>query len=187
MAEMKMVSKLSVKTGGVSPKKIHSLPDNETTLKLCVIKGIADGVKQVEDPVHGKVFFPLTGRFQATNAQTGDVTRSGILYLPSGIHETYEAGVRKLEEGDSLQFVLELRAVKADNPAGYSYEAVDLMPPSEVDPLDQIGKQLETKQAVAALPEPVAATKVETKQPATVQSVQTHATSYQAGKQATKK
>lgn len=161
-----MVSKLSVKSGGVSPKKVHALADGQTTLKLCTIKGIASGIKTVEDPVHGRTFFPLVGMFQATNAQTGDVTRSGVLYLPGGIHESYESRVRNLEDGDTLQFHVEIRAVKADNPAGYSYEAVDLMPPSEVDPLDMVGRLQAPKVETAKLEAP----KVEPTQPKHVEA-----------------
>ena len=145
--EIKMVGKLSTKNAGISPKKIHGIPDDEDSLKLCTIVGIADGVKQVEDTVHGKVFYPLTGRFEGINPETGTKTRSGVLYLPTGIHETYEAAVRKLEEGDSIRFAIEIRAVRAENPAGYSYEAVDLLPIQEVDPLTEIANKLSQKQA----------------------------------------
>lgn len=138
MTEIKMVSKLSAKNGGVSPKKIAVLPESQKHLKLCTIVGIADGVKRVEDPVHGKVYFALRGRFEAVNAEDGEKTRSGVLYLPGGIHETYQAAVENLEEGESIRFAIELRAVRAANPAGYSYEAVDLLPVKEVDPLDDI-------------------------------------------------
>lgn len=146
-AEIKMVGKLSTKNAGISPKKIHGVPDSQDTLKLCTIVGIADGIKQVEDPVHGKVFYPLTGRFEGINPETGTKTRSGVLYLPTGIHETYEAAVRKLEEGDSIRFAIEIRAVRAENPAGYSYEAVDLLPLQEVDPLSEIANKLTAKAA----------------------------------------
>jgi hypothetical protein len=167
MSDMKLVSKLTIKSAGANPKKIHAVPDGVEFLSLCTIVGIADGIKQVEDPNQGKVFFPLTGRFQATNSANGDITRSGILYLPTGIHETYEAAVRKLEEGDSIRFALELRAVKATNPAGYSYEAVDLLPMAEVDPLQEITKTLAaSKQTAVAQLAAVSTAPMETPMPA---------------------
>lgn len=174
--EIKMVGKLSTKNAGISPKKIHGLADDKDYLKLCTIVGIADGIKQVEDPVHGKVFYPLTGRFEGINPENGNKTRSGVLYLPSGIHENFEAAVRKLEDGDSIQFAVEIRAVRSDNPQGYSYEAVDLLPPREVDPLSEIadkvsGKQIASVQPTSALPTPKPAEKEQAK-PEPVKAVQ---------------
>ncbi len=181
-AEIKMVAKLSTKNAGISPKKIHGLDDKLDTLKLCTIVGIADGIKQVEDPVHGKVFYPLTGRFEGINPENGTKTRSGVLYLPTGIHETYEAAVRKLEEGDSIRFAIEIRAVRAENPAGYSYEAVDLLPMQEVDPLSEIANRVTAKQVAAGTE-----TKALPESAATVATQQKPAAISQQAKQATHK
>ena len=150
--EIKMVGKLTVKNGGVNPKKIAVLDEKKTFLPLCKIFGLADGVKQKDDPISGKTFFPLIGRFQAVNCESGEITRSGVLYLPTGIHETYEAAVRKLEEGDTLQFAVELRAVRASNPVGYSYEAKDLMPPSSNDPLNNFAEEVTKGKLIAQTP-----------------------------------
>lgn len=139
--EIKMVGKLTVKSAGVSPKKLAA-DEKMETLSLCKIYGIADGIKVIEDARDGRIFYPLTGRFQAIHSGNGTITRSGILYLPTGIHESYESAVRKLEEGDSLTFALEIRAVKASNAAGYSYEAVDLMPATESNPLDDLAHRI---------------------------------------------
>lgn len=142
--EIKMVGKLTIKATGANPKLIAAVPEGINTLTLCRIFGMADGVKQKEDPISGKTYFPLVGRFEGRTPD-GKVTRSGVLYLPSGIHETYEGAVRKLEEGETLNFAIEIRAVKSSNPAGYSYEAIDLMPPSESDPMAKFAESVEKK------------------------------------------
>jgi hypothetical protein len=150
MAEIKMVAKLTTKNMGANPRDIHGVPKGKH-LVIAKILGIADGAKQVEDARDGRIFYPITGRFKAV-AEDGTETRSGVLYLPSGIHENLLAGVRGLQDGEHLRFALELRAVHADNPVGYSYEAVDLMPRKEVDPLDEL--MLPAGQAKQALPAP---------------------------------
>ena len=150
--ETKFVSKLAVKNAGISPKLVINLKEGETFLKLCTIVGIATGIKQVEDLTTGKLHFPFIGQFQGINPVTGAKTNSGILYLPTGIHETYESAVRKLEEGESARFALEIRAVVATNPQGYSYEAIDLLPTTTIDPLANILALATGKTSHAALP-----------------------------------
>jgi hypothetical protein len=136
--ETKMVAKLSMKNAGLSPRMVHSKEEGEP-LTLCRIYGLAEGTKQVDDTVHGRTFMALVGRFQAV-APNGTVTRSGVLYLPSGIHDNYTSAMKDVPEGESLRFAIEIRAVKAENPAGYSYEVIDLLPPAEADPLNDIRK-----------------------------------------------
>jgi hypothetical protein len=146
--EIKMVGKIVAKTLG-NPKKAAGLENVGDTVVLGKIFGMCDGVKQKEDPISGKVYFPLVGRFQAQTAE-GAIIRSGVLYFPQGIHETYESAVRQLEEGSTLQFAVELRAVRSTNAAGYSYESVDLMPPSEADPMDVFANKVLADQAKKA-------------------------------------
>lgn len=138
--EVKMVGKIVAKTLG-NPKQAAALETMGDSVVLGKIFGICDGVKAKEDPITGKTYFPLIGRFQAVTVK-GDVIRSGVLYFPQGIHETYESAARKLEDGSTLQFAVELRSVRSSNAAGYSYEAVDLMPPAESDPLDTFANKI---------------------------------------------
>lgn len=152
-----------MKNAGVNPKKIHAAPESQRALDLAVILGEASGIKQVDDPAHGTIHEALTGRFQATNCETGDVVRSGMLYLPKGIHETVTAAVKKAEDGDVVRFALRVRSVRAENPAGYSYEAVPLLKPEESDPLDklaaEIGAGMPQKALGSGEPAPTASSK----------------------------
>jgi len=152
VVETRIVSKITMKNAGVSAKRIHGLPENQRALKLAIIFGEASGIKQVDDPTHGTTHEAIVGRFQANNAETGEMTRSGMLYLPKGIHETITSAVKNAEEGELVRFALEVRAVRADNPAGYSYEAVPLLKPSEHDPLGELAAQLLAGRETKALP-----------------------------------
>lgn len=152
--EISMVSKIVPKTLG-NPKAGASVKDGETFL-LGRVYGITDGIKQVEIKETGEIFQALRGRFQAVSADETKQYRSGLLYLPGGIHDSYLSGVKDLQEGETLQFALELRTKPATSKAGYAYDAIDLMPRLVADPMDLFidsvkqGKALTnpTKQAI---------------------------------------
>jgi len=146
--EIKMVSKLSMANAGLNPKRAAVLENEDDRILLARIIGEAEGVKQVDDPQHGTVHFALVGRFQAIHPTTKAITRSGYLYLPKGIHESYVSLAKDLEGGAVVQFALDVRGRKSSNAAGYSYEAVDLLAARRADPLDLL---------IAALPKAEAA------------------------------
>lgn len=139
IVEVSLISKMSLKTLKTSPAKHAS----ESGTPIAVIFGMASGIKEVVDKVRGDVYHALTGEFEAQNIETGERFRSGVLYLPAGIHEMIEAPVKKLEsESDYVAFALQMLAVKSSNPAGYSYQARNLMPSKQVDPLEELRSQL---------------------------------------------
>lgn len=144
------VSKISMKSIGVSPAK-HA---TDKGTPIAIILGMASGLKDVVDKVRGETFHALVGEFEANNLETGEVFRSGVLYLPTGIHDMIEGGVKKLQgESDFVQFALQIIAVKANNPAGYTYQAKSLVPSQTVDPLTKLRQSLSTSTA-PALPAP---------------------------------
>lgn len=157
--EIKYVSKLSMKNAGVDPRKVLAADGDKASVVLARIFGLADGIKQVEDKTNATVHLALTGKFQSINAQNGQITRSGILYLPKGIHEVVMNAVKQLEEGSVVRFGLEVRSVKASNPIGYSYEAIDLLPVQEKDPLSELADVIAKKQ----LPAPASAQEKDSK------------------------
>lgn len=149
-----MVGKITTKTAGRNPKALLALPETITEMPLCTIYGIANGVKEKE--FNGKMFYPLIGLFEAHHAETGAITRSGVLYLPEGIHENYEQAARKLEDDAEVRFAIELVAFRASNPQGYSYRAKDLAPVVVDDPLTAFTKSIGNGHQSAALPAPSA-------------------------------
>lgn len=137
--EITMVSKIVPKMIG-NAKKAAALDTIGETVTLGKVFGMATGIKQIEDQMKpGTFYYPLVGRFEAHTSK-GEILRSGKLFLPGGIHESYEQQARALEDGEQLAFALELRAVKDGNAAGYTYRAIDLMPRKASDPLDDFSQ-----------------------------------------------
>lgn len=149
-----IVSKLSMATIKAQPAKYAT----DEGAPIAVVYGQATGIKEVVDKVRGDVYHALVGQFEAQNLNTGEVFRSGQLYLPTGIHEMVEDAVKKLEgDTDFVTFALQIRALKAANKSGYSYEAQSLMKATQVDPLDDLRANLEAsvpKQLTASTPAP---------------------------------
>jgi len=143
---------------GVTKMSVNSIAGKRAMGKICVILGKATGIKTGED-ANGKVWEALTGTFQGHNLQTGEVFRSGKLFLPSGIHEPILEAVKGLPENGSVKFALEFRRVEAENPIGYSYQAVELMPREvEQDELADVlklaGPRIQPVKQIAPAPEP---------------------------------
>lgn len=148
-----MISKMSVKGLGCKP---FAAP-KETPARLCQIIGKASGLKTGEDTT-GRVWSAITGEFRGVNLATGEIFRSGKLFLPGGIHEVVEGAVKSLpEDGGVVKFAFEIRTVEAKNPIGYSYQAANLMPmESETDSLADVIAAIAAP-AVAAIAAPAVA------------------------------
>lgn len=155
--EEAIITKMSIK--GIGCKPTGGLPsDDSKPNPLCVIAGKANGIKMGEDQT-GRVWSALIGNFYGKNLATGETFRSGKLFLPSGIHETVENAVKQLpESGGQVKFAMRFQSVKASNPIGYSYQAVNLMEmEAETDELGDLiavtenaAKQIEAPKAVGA-------------------------------------
>jgi hypothetical protein len=153
---------------GLTKMSVNTICGKRIMGKICVIIGKATGTKQGED-ANGAIWSALIGTFQGTNLQTGEVFRSGKLFLPSGIHESIEAAVGQLKEGGSVNFAIEFRRVEAENPIGYSYQAVNLLPvETQEDTLGDLLTAVQGKMAqllgiklaqIEAPPQPVAPSK----------------------------
>ncbi len=150
-SDVNIVSKLSMKTIRVNPAKFAT----DSGAPIALVYGQLTGIKDVVDKVRGDVYHALLGSFEGQNLETGERFRSGVLYLPAGIHDMLSASVAKLPEDDDsayVEFGLEIRAVKAKNPAGYSYEAKSLLKPKASDPLEQLRALLPTNTVSAKQP-----------------------------------
>lgn len=132
-----LITKMSVSKLNCIPSACKTI---DKPVRLCVIFGQATGIKQGEDTSRGQIWSALVGSFEGVNLQTGEVFRSGKLFLPGGIHETVEAAVRAIsgQDGMSVKFGLELRSVKDTNPIGYSYQAINLIPAEAGDELSPL-------------------------------------------------
>ena len=131
----KILPKMSVKTLGSNPKAAATLKDGER-LHLIRVLGVASGIKAAVD-TRGEPVFGLTGQFEGTNVATGENAQSGVLYLPGGIQELLQGPLEQAIADDKnarIQFAFDIYAVKASNPAGYSFEAENLVDVEREDP-----------------------------------------------------
>lgn len=151
-----LVAKITMKTLGVSPAK-HA---TDKGAPIAVVMGMASGIKEVVDKVRGDVYHALVGEFEAENLETGEVFRSGVLYLPAGIHDMVEGAVKKLQgESDFVQFALQINVIKSASSAGYAYQAKSLIQNRQVDPLNDLRASLATSAEKPALTDGKAAAK----------------------------
>lgn len=153
--EVTIISKMSVKTLRCNPRQA-AVADGQPQLKipLCRIYGRVSGTKTQEDAVSGVFHTALMGVFEGLNLVTGEVFRSGKLYLPKGIHEMLETPAKKLDaddKGETVSFALEISSVSATNPIGYSYEAKPLIKVAVTDELDELRSALPAYTAPKAL------------------------------------
>lgn len=130
-----LIGKLSIKTLGCTPEAAV-VSGNETD--LCDIMGkITSLVVKIGsngDPVIG-----LVGSFEGVNLTTGEVSRSGVAYLPSGIAEMFTSKFEGDGDHPPVAFALRLSSFKASNPRGYSFRAREIVEAqAETDPLEEL-------------------------------------------------
>ena len=128
-------NKISAKSLGFDKDEIRSLVA-EGAVKLFIAFGIVTAVK-TGDGDNGP-WTKFIGQFEAVNTQTGEVFRSGELFLPNSVTPLLESQVvegSKEETFAGLQFSIEVGAHSSDTAIGYEFDAKDLMGVSESDPL----------------------------------------------------
>lgn len=163
--------KLVAKSLG-NPKKVLAMDAAGARHLIGTIYGVASRVKSKVTPDKAgnpQVFEQIVGDFEGVPAdplfvdEDGVQTpvkaiRSGVLYLPAGIHERLAEPLKR-EDTQPIEFAIEIYTVKADNPIGYGYEVKSLMAPAAADPLEKMRalvggttqKRLENKPGAAGL------------------------------------
>jgi len=168
---MEVLGKLSIATMNCKPKRAHKDVDNIKT-PLARIMGTASGIKPALDQ-RGEPVYGLTGAFLGINIAQGLEAgkddkpadfgnyRSGILYLPGGIQELIQAPLetalnspdKETASNAAIEFAMDIFAVPANNPAGYSFVATLLGDAAQADPFAGIKSKIgEAK--LPALPSP---------------------------------
>lgn len=157
--EINVISKLTTKTIGANPRRASALKEGDKSqISLYQVYGKGRMLKQKEGN-NGEMTTAICGNFEAVNTESGEIFRSGVLYLPKGITEFVEAAISKLkDEADSVDFAFEVFAVRADNPIGYSYIAKPILKPTESDDLSNLRKLIQDAKAQKALAAPAAGT-----------------------------
>lgn len=147
-AEPSVVTKISVKTVGADPA-LAKLSDSPVHLMRVI--GMATGIKDKED-ARGEAITAILGDFEGTNPASGEVYRSGVLYLPSGIHEMIVGALGT--PGAKVEFGLDIFSVKATNRIGYSYTCKQIFKSEGRDSLADLREKVGEK--VKALAPPAA-------------------------------
>lgn len=147
-----MMGRLRAKNLG-NPKVAAGFSDAEMAQgkqhALGTILGRASGTKEHKDPADDtKVSYSLVGFFQGVPADPSmPIIKSGVCWLPGGIHELVTSQV-EAAEGGIVEFAFQIYTQRAGNKAGYEYVTQALISAETADPL----ADLRTK--VLALPAP---------------------------------
>jgi hypothetical protein len=137
-----IIGKITISAIGCNPSEIKVLKPDDPKLQngalpLARLYGKLNEVRYQADKDKGVTYVFFVGSFEAVNMQTGEVFRSGKMFLPKGISELVEAAVNK-NPNAAIGFAFEVRAVQAKNPAGYTYQVLALKSPEAEDELQQI-------------------------------------------------
>lgn len=159
ISEEKVIAKMAVTKLGCNPKAASALNQGDrNAIPLCIIGGKATGTKSWEDS-RGQIVTALTGEFGGINIQPGTPdygTRfmSSMLFLPGGIHETIENAVvgETHDQTNTVEFAFEIRVVRADNPIGYSYQAVPKKKVKATETLAEIWSMVKLVEAPTGSP-----------------------------------
>lgn len=138
-----LIKKISVKTVcGVIDKTALT---KEPTILMRVM-GVAKGIK-TGSSTYGE-WAAFTGTFEATDLISGEVSRSGVAFLPDVAFDLI-APLLVGDEANGVEFAFDI-GVKSDDKVavGYTYVAMPLVELTEADPI----RQLQSK--VKALPSP---------------------------------
>lgn len=122
---IKTVVSVVAKTLGNPKKAIVLAPETVNKIELGVIRGIARGVKEQEDPKTQRTYYGLMGFFKAesNDPEIGDF-QSGKAFLADGLMEAMVPRfLEAQEDGEVLEmaFVYRVGIMRATNAAGYSW------------------------------------------------------------------
>lgn len=134
---------ISTVTGGAKEwfEKLMALPVDNRQMNLMAVYGFANGYKA--DSSEFGEFVKINGTFRAVNQQTGEITNSPQLILPTYIGHAMAAALDSPDRAGPLKFAFEVD-VKFDASAiaKYVYVVRDIMPAQQDDPLSALGAAL---------------------------------------------
>lgn len=118
------------------PAAVKLLKDGENKLLLGTIMGIARDIK-ISKAADGMTEFKgLKGEFEAVPADAERPTvKSGVTFLGDAFQADIVAMLEAEDGPESVAFAFEVYAVKAKNPAGYSWALAPLLKAEASDPL----------------------------------------------------
>lgn len=146
-SETIFVAKLTVKDMKCRP----AAPEDGHAFKaLARVCGIAKGTMLKANKETGDTHEALVGDFVGTNLSTGHEFRSGVLYLPAGMHEQMVSSLQG-KNPTPIEFAVEIRTVASTSKAGYSYQVIPLFKPAAIDPLAKFAQYIHSPKKNPAL------------------------------------
>lgn len=145
---MPQVKKLSVATvyGKVDLEKLFAAPDKQ----IHVMRVIGQAVGSKSGESNYGPWTALTGRFRATNPETGEVMEAAQLFLP----EVALIPIQVAMSNGAATFAIDVFAKKAEStkPGGspYEYTWEPLIEPTDDDPLTRLQAQVNATKALSA-------------------------------------
>ena len=111
--------------------------------------GVVAGLKMTENAKDGSVQIGLKGNFRGISSildGKGEPIRSesGVCYIPGGIQEMIEGNysiAREQDKNATVTFLVDLYAIHANNPVGYTFTAETVVEPGENNQLDMLFEQ----------------------------------------------
>lgn len=111
--------------------------------------GRARGVIERTDEKKAEVFEGLSGHFRMIPSDpTWEEKESGVLFIPDAFHNMIADKLKAAwkanpdDKNASVEFAFEVASIPAKNPAGYSWSFTPAREFSEVDPLDNLMKDV---------------------------------------------
>ncbi|MDE2020106.1 MAG: hypothetical protein KGJ13_07210 [Patescibacteria group bacterium] len=125
------------------PSIIKTLPDDVKRHMLGTIVGIVTGFVERGNPKDPtEKFEGLSGQFRSIPADDKrDELESGVCFLPDAFHNMVAGPFRKMQDTDKnaqLRFAFEIYSIRAQNPAGYSWEFKPKIEAAGGNPLDEL-------------------------------------------------
>lgn len=137
-----LVSKITPKDLG-NPRAAAALDYNDPNAAhfLGEVMGRATGTKAVVDARTDSLYHPLTGDFMAIRGTDSKKIRSGVLYLPGGIHDLLKAAFEGDDPAREVEFWYEIWTKPVSTPPGYAYMLVNKVQTARTDPLAHLMEQ----------------------------------------------
>lgn len=153
MSEAKIVSKISLKSIGATPAK--GSVEAGKPITIAALYGAVHKHETVTTTFGESERF--IGNIEAVNAATGEVFRSGKMFVPSIVEELLAAAVDSIDDG-SVEFALEIGAEHSEKGnMGFAYTVKPLRKMAEADSLAHLRAEVANK--LKTLPAPSASEK----------------------------
>lgn len=135
-------TKITLKDIG-EPAKVKTLPAGQERYVLGVLLGIATDFVERQSPDKSETFEGLAGQFRVVPAEGSDTEplESGVLFIPAAFHNMVAESLKAAKATDpaaTLNFAFEVASIRANNPAGYSWEMLPLIENAAENPLDKL-------------------------------------------------